>query len=337
MGPFDPLFQPFRIKSYELKNRIVYPPAVSVTGIVTPEGIAWYDRIARGGVGAIIVESARLACFHDSDFVANLPRLADTIHQHDVLAAIQLFQPPQTPGGDSVSVSGTADVRAVTPEELQDVAADFAHATTVALDAGFDGVEPHGAHGFFLNQFFSPLSNTRNDSYGGSIENRTRLGVEVVEAVRKAAGPDHLVFYRHTPEQREEGGYGLEDSLQFAPRLESAGVDVLDISPSTHNVTPREKFDPVGPHAGLAEAFRNVVECPIIAVGGMNDPAAAVRVLERGKVDLLAICRGLIADAEWPTKVAEGRLDEIIECVECNEFCYGNLFRGEQIACTQWP
>jgi len=93
----------------------------------------------------------------------------------------------------------------------------------------------------------------------------------------------------------------------------------------------------VGPHAGMAEAFRNAVKCPIMAVGGMNDPEKAVAVLERGKVQLVGICRGLIADAEWPIKVHEGRLDDIVECVECNAKCFGNLFAGKQIACTQWP
>ncbi|NOZ22189.1 MAG: NADH:flavin oxidoreductase [Planctomycetes bacterium] len=333
---FDLIFQPFDIGRFHLKNRLVFPPAASVTGIVTPVGIAWYERIASGGVGTIIVEGTRLDLFRDSEFAANLAKLADTIHAHDVLAVIQLFQAPQTPGGEAVSVSGTDDARAATTEEVKQIPGEFAHAAKVAFDAGFDGVEPHGAHEFFLNQFFSPLSNTRTDEYGGSLENRMRLGIEVVQAVREVAGSDRLVFYRHTPEQREEGGYTLEDSLEFAKPLDAAGLDVLDVSPSTHNVTPRETIGSPGPHAGLAEAFRDVVACPIMAVGGMNDPAAAQRVLERGKIDLVAICRGLIADAEWPKKVADDRLDEITECIECNEACYGNLFNGQQIACTQW-
>jgi len=332
----DSLFQPFDIGKFHLKNRLVFPPAASVTGIVTPTGIAWYERIARGGVGTIIVEGTRLGLFRDSEFAANLAKLADTIHAHDVLAVIQLFQPPQTPDGEPISVSGTDDARAATTDEVKQISGNFAHAAKVAFDAGFDGVEPHGAHGFFVNQFFSPLTNTREDEYGGSLENRMRLGIEVVQAVKEVAGFDHLVFYRHTPEQREEGGYTLGDSLEFGKRLGAAALDVLDVSPSTHNVTPRETIGTPGPHAGLAEAFREVVQCPIMAVGGMNDPDAAQRVLERGKVDLVAICRGLIADAEWPRKVAEGRLAEIVECVECNEACYGNLFSGKQIACTQW-
>jgi len=335
MRPLPLLFEPFKIGPVEVKNRLVFPPTASVTGTVTERGLAWYDRIARGGVGTIIVEGTRLTLFDSEEFVAGLPRLVNVIHKHGALACIQLFMAPHAGSGEPVSVSGDDAGRALTAEEIRQFIAKFARAARICKDAGFEGVEPHGAHGFLLNQFFSPLTNCRTDEYGGSLEGRMRLGVKIVAGIR-AEVPDVLIFYRHTPEQRSEGGYTLQESLKFASKLEEAGVDVLDVSPSTRGVSPQSQESEVGEHAGLAAAFREAVQCPIIAVGGMDDPAAAEDVLRQNKADLVAICRGLIADAEWPKKVAENRLDEIVQCVKCNEKCFGNLRRGVPIACTQW-
>ena len=328
------LFAPLSIGQHAIKNPIVFPPTASVTGIVTDAGLAWYERIAAGGVGTIIVEGTHLGTFDTEEFVHRLPLLAATIHRHQALACIQLFQPPHLPDGTPISVSGGEAGRGLTTEEVAQIPARFAHAAKTACDAGFDAVEAHGAHGFLLNQFFSAKANRRDDTYGAGLGGRMRLGLEVVQAVRASVAPDALVFYRHTPEQ--EGGYTLDESMEFAAALEAAGLDVLDVSPSTRGVAPREVREPVGPHAGLAEAFRDAVDCPIMAVGGMNDPDRAVAALERGKVQLVGICRGLIADALWPHKVQEGRVDEIVQCVECNAKCFGNLFKGEPIACTQW-
>ena len=335
MPQHERLLSPAEICSRTAKNPIVFPPTASVTGTVTDAGLEWYERIAVGGVGTIIVEGTRLSLFRDAEFVRRLPQLAEVIHQHGVFACIQLFLPDVTAEGARISVSGGNGARAITTDEVRRAVDDFAHAANTALRAGFDAVEPHGAHGFFLNQFFSTKTNQRTDAYGGSLEGRMRLGTEIVQAVREAAGPKGLVFYRHTPEQ--EAGYTLDESLTFAAQLQAAGLDVLDVSPSTHNVTPRDVQGIPGPHVGLAEAFRDVIDVPIMAVGGMEDPDAAERVLARGKVQLVGICRGLIADAQWPIKVAEARQDEIVQCTKCNVACFGNLAEGKQIACTQWP
>ena len=181
------------------------------------------------------------------------------------------------------------------------------------------------------DRLFEPLR------IGHSPENRMRLAVEITRKVRASASPGPLVFYRHTPEQREPDGYPLADSLRFAAELAAAGLGVLDVSPSTRDGGPFADDGGSGRHAGLAEAFRDVVETPIMAVGGMEDRHAAAAVLAAGKVDLVGICRGLIADAEWPNKVAAGRAAEIVQCTKCNEKCFGNLRRREPIACTQWP
>jgi len=179
-----------------------------------------------------------------------------------------------------------------------------------------------------MNRFFWPRHNKRTDEFGGDLEARMEFGLRAVNTVRDAVGPELLILYRHTPVHSGDGGYGIDDSKAFAPELVKAGVDVLDISPCR----------PSGGEPGLwAGEIRETVDVPVIAVGGMNDPAAAEAALTSGKCDLCAIGRGQIADAHWAEKVAAGREDDIIECIECNEHCYGNLRDGVPIGCTQNP
>jgi len=320
------LFSPLEVKGLPLRNRVVMPPMASNMGVTSDQALAYYRERARGGVGMVIVEGTRVDLFPAPEFARGLARLARALRAEGAASAIQLVQPPEF-DGHAVSVSGQDDRRAAATEEVARIPANFARAARVAQEAGFDGVEIHGAHGFFLNHFFGPARNTRADRYGGSLEARRRVGVESVRAVRAATGLNFLVMYRHTPVD-EEAGYQLADSLPFARALEAADLDVLDVSPST---APGEE------HAGLAGALRRAVGVPIIAVGGLGDPAAAEAALRAGRADLVAIGRGLIADAHWAAKVRAGREAEIIECRECDEKCYGNLREGIPISCVQNP
>jgi len=313
------------IDGLTLRNRVVMPPMVTNLDVATDYGWTWYAERARGGVGLIIVEATRLPRFEEVGFEAALAQLVDGVHAEGAAVAIQLFAPPEV-HGQKVAVTASEGLRGITKEEIQGLIRAFVHAAKACEAAGFDGVEPHGAHGFFLNQFFSPRTNRRTDEYGGSLEGRMRLGLEVVHALREAVSPDFKLLYRHTPEEAGENGYPLADSQEFAVRLEEAGVDLLDISPST---------SPTSGHAGLADAIKEVVDIPVIAVGGMNDPARAEAALAAGKCDLVAIGRGLIADPFWVQKVQAGREDELIRCVECNEGCFGNLQRGRPVECVQ--
>jgi 2,4-dienoyl-CoA reductase-like NADH-dependent reductase (Old Yellow Enzyme family) len=323
----SPLFQPLSLRQVTLRNRIVMAPMVSNMGITSQQGICWYRERARGGVGLVIVESTWLASFHDPAFVAGLPALARAVHAEGAAIVVQLHQPADI-GGEAVAVTGGGSAREVTAAEIERIVADYAHAARVCADAGFDGVEPHGAHGFLLNQFFSPRTNQRRDAYGDGLAGRMRLGLEIVRAIRAAAGDRLLLLYRHTPQEDAAGGYSLADTLQFMPELVHAGVDVLDISPS---------IGPHGEHAALAAAVKQAVSVPVIAVNGMREVARAEAALREGKCDLVALGRQLIADAHWPTKVRDGRLGEIIACTECSEACFGGLRRGVPIGCVNNP
>lgn len=312
------LFEPLRIKNLTLRNRYVMPPMVTNMCVTSGQAIAYYRERARGGVGLVIVEATHVDRFSYQRFVNGLRHLAGAVHKEGAAIAIQLFH------GNVFDCEETTPTE-LTKEQIGRLKRKFVYAASKAREAGFDGVEPHGAHGYFLNQFFSPERNRRTDEYGGSLENRMRLGLEIVSAIREELDPDVLILYRHTPVGM---GYTLDESVRFAVELERAGLDVMDVSPSTSKG---------GEHADLAAAIKSSLNIPVIAVGGMEDPKMAEKALREGKCDLVAVGRGLIADPHLPNKVKEGRVDEIVKCVKCSEKCSGNLSAGLPISCTQNP
>ncbi len=318
------LFSPLHVGKVHLRSRIVLPPMKTNMDLAGPQALAYYRVRAEGGPGLVIVEATPLHQFEDGGLASGLPVLAEAIQEAGAAAAVQLFHPGRI-GGQRVAPSDTGNARAATAEEVAAIPQRFANAAVACQQAGFDGAEVHGAHDFFLNRFFSPTHNQRTDEYGGSLENRMRLGLECAKAVRRACGADFLVLYRHTA----AGDYPLDDSLVFAGQLERAGVDIIDISPSTSQEGSE--------HADLAAATKSRVSCPVIAVGGMEDPEAAEAVLAADKADLIAVGRALIADPNLPRKIMDGCRDEIIECVKCNDKCFGNLEAGVPIGCSQNP
>jgi len=307
-----PLFVPLRVRNKELRNRIVMPPMVVLRGLNTPEGLDWYGERARSEIALVIVEATAVTRFGPELTAENLKPLVDAIHAGGALAAIQLFP--------------VAFGRSVTPaeielDEIDTILGNYRTATRICRKAGFDGVEPHGAHGFLLNQFFSPEKNHRSDRFGGSLGNRMRLALHIVEAVREECGSEMLLLYRHTP---EGDGYGVETSLVLAEALVRAGVDILDLSPSSIDA-PGDRAAP----------FRKL-GAPVITVNELDRVERALEALNEERADLIAVGRGLIADPQWAVKVKEKRFDEIVECIRCNEKCFGNLQEGLPIECSQW-
>lgn len=260
----------------------------------------------------VIVEATSVGRFGSELTESSLAPLVGAIHKGGALAAIQLFPVDR---GRSVSPLeiGVA--------EMDRIVAQYRTAADVCLGAGFDGIEPHGAHGYLLNQFFSPAQNKRVDEYGGRLADRMRLALRVVHTVRPVCGTDMLLLYRHTP---VGAGYGMDESLFLAEALVGAGVDILDISPSSIE-TPGDRAAP----------FRKL-GVPVIAVGELDRVERALQAIDCGRADLIAVGHGLIADPDWPIKVKAGRLDEIVRCTRCDEKCFGNLRDGIPIACNWW-
>jgi 2,4-dienoyl-CoA reductase-like NADH-dependent reductase (Old Yellow Enzyme family) len=312
----SPLFRPLRIKGHTIRNRIVMPPMVTNRDIVGHEGLDWYAERAAGGVGLVIVESTAVGRFEGELTVAALRSLVEVIHGHGALAAIQLF--PMT---ERLPLGWDTTPADLDPAQIESLLLAYEVAARMCAEAGFEGVEPHGAHGFLLNQFFSPRANKRTDRYGGSPANRMRMGLEAARAARRGLGDGKLLLYRHTPVS--EGDYGLGESLRFAEKLLRAGVDVLDISPASAQAP-----------GDLAEPFRRF-GAPVIAVGTMDEVDRAVATLTRGRADLIAVGRGLIADPQWPRKVQAGRMDEIVRCIR-DDKCFADLGEGVPVQCSQW-
>ncbi|MDP6776603.1 MAG: hypothetical protein QGI83_07560 [Candidatus Latescibacteria bacterium] len=313
----SPLFKPLTVKGKTMRNRVVMPPMVSNRRLTESDAVSWYGERARGGVGLIIVEATSVDRFGSELTAETLKPLVDAIHDGGALAAIQLF--PVT--FDFPPTSEPPTPMTVERAEIEEIISGYKTAAEVCKEAGFDGLEPHGAHGYLINQFFSPKENQRIDEYGGSLENRMRFGLTIVETIQPVCGSEMMLLYRHTP---VDDGYGMEDSLAMASALVEAGVDILDISPS-NDEDPGDRSEPFMQFG-----------VPVIAVGVLDKVGRALEVINKGRADLVAVGRGLITDPEWALKVESGRMDDIVECTKCNEKCFGNLRAGKPIACAEW-
>jgi len=316
------LFDPLRVGNLTLKNRIVMPPMANdladAKGRVTDPLIAHYARRAPG-VGLVIVEhsyfspegkaSLRQLGVHDDAMVDGLTKLAESIHAKGTPVCIQINHAgregsravsglePVAPSPIPSDSSGAVP-RELTGDEIQNLVRLYGEAARRAKEAGFDAVEVHGAHGYLLNQFTSPLSNRRSDEYGGSLERRTRFPLEAVAEVRRVVGSDLLVLYRLGASDGDGRGVTIEEMQTFAQRLVRAGVNIVDVSggligDAPDNMTEQGFFLP------LAEKIKQAVQAPVIGVGGIKDSAFADRAIREGRVDLVAVGRALLADSDW--------------------------------------
>ena len=204
-------------------------------------------------------------------------------------------------GIQPVGPSTVGNARKLAIKEIEALAEDYAKAAERAMKAGFDGVEVHGAHGFLINQFTSPLVNTRKDKYGGSFKNRMRFPLEVVEMVKeRVAG--RLLLYRLGSVDLDPAGSQIEDSKKFAFKLQEAGVDIIDVSGGLCGSRPAELQGTQGYFISQAQEIKQVVDIPIIGVGGIKDPEYANKLIQEEKIDLVAVGRGLYNDPDWAIK-----------------------------------
>ena len=361
------LFEPITIRGVEIPNRIVMPPMTTrladPDGTVTEELIQYYLARAHGGTGLLIVEMcspepagrhrARELGLFDDRFLPGLRELTARLKAAGARAAVQIGHagghtrqdvtgmPPVAPSA-LPHVVQEVDTRTVVPlaltrEGIRAVIQAFADATERAKRAGFDVVEIHGAHGYLIAQFLSPLDNHRTDEYGGSLRNRARFALEVLEACRERVGDLPLIF-RVSADEYAAGGVALDDARELSPWLVEAGADALHVSagcyrsrPSGAVMIPPMSY-PEGVFLHLARAIKSCVGVPVIAVGRLHDPALAERVLAEGQADMVALGRQLIADPEWPRKVRAGRADEIRPCISCNT-CVDGMREGARIQC----
>ena len=324
------LFEPLSINKLGLKNRVVLAPLYLALDGRSDAFRAFYVRRAQGGVGLVIAPQSTpggLDDWVDPEFGAAFQPLIEGCHAAGARIALQLF-----PG------AGTVDD--YTREELASIAPRFARAAAGMREAGFDAIDIHGAHHSLFMRLLSPFQNHRRDRYGGSPENGWPAQVETVEAIRAAVGPDFPILFRFSATDFVPGGVDLSLTVPYAQALEAAGVDCLDISAGTADSPegsshPGRK-QPEGCFAGLASAIRAGVDLPVIAVGRIATREVAETILREGKADLVALGRPLIADPDWPRKLAEGRDEEIVPCLWENAGCLRNSIHiGQPIRCIQ--
>ncbi len=322
------LLDPLTVGQFTIKNRIVMPPMATElateNGEVTDKLINHYlDRCK--GIGLLIIEhsyveiqgkhSSNQLGIYDDKLIDGLSKLVKKIKDKcDVIVVIQLNHAggkasseitgfkPIAPSSVMIP-GGVEEPKQMTLEDFERVREAFINAAIRAVKAGFDGVEIHGAHGFLLNQFLSPITNKRLDAYGGTLIKRMRFPLEIVEAVRNVI-EDKLLLYRLGADDMLPEGLTIDDSRKFAIKLEKYGVDIIDVSGGLCGSRP-EGLTGQGYFVPLAEKIKDVVSVPVIGVGGIRDPEYADKIIREGKVDLVAIGRAILEDPKWALKAIE--------------------------------
>ncbi|MCR4441294.1 MAG: FAD-dependent oxidoreductase [Peptococcaceae bacterium] len=361
------LFSSAKIGKMTVENRIIMAPMATNFALdgggVSQVQHDYYAERARGGAGLIIVENANVSFplgangatqlrIDEDRFIPGLAHLVDTIHEakEGCKAAIQLNHAGATAksyrvGAQPVSASNIPATaagevpRPLTREEFAELAAKFGEAALRAKRAGFDAVEVHGGYGYLLGQVISPYTNRRSDEYGGSVENRMRFPLMVVEEIRRRVGPDFPILFRMNGDEFMEGGLTLEEAKRGAKLLEEASVDLIHVT-AGNGYTAYRHLEPMSfPEAWkayLAGEVKKVVGVPVAAVGVIRDPARAEAIIEAG-VDFVAIGRGLIADPEWPNKARQGKAGDIRKCISCLVCASRRVFEDLPIRCSVNP
>ena len=304
--------EPLKIRNITLQNRIVMPPmdrSSSRDGSVSDDLINHYRERAES-TGLIIIEHEYVSpegrahpkqlSMAGDEVIEGYRKLADAIHLEGSNAIAQISH-----AGAEAKVENPLNVNAMTLDDIAHVRESFIKAALRTEKAGFDGVEIHCAHGYLLNQFYSPYTNKRTDDYGGSLLNRSRLTNEIIRGMREALGEDHIIAVRFGAYDYLDGGSRLEDIGEAVMSFENSGVDLLDISGGLCRFKNPLSKEP-GWFKELSKIARDASNCPVILTGGVKKIADAEALLEGGYADLIGIGRAMLMDAKWSRKALVG-------------------------------
>lgn len=327
------LFSPYKFKDLELKNRVVMPPMCQYSvdkkdGIATDWHFMHYVSRAIGGTGFIIVEmtdvepDGRISDFDlglwSDEQIPALKRIVDACHSYGAKVGIQIAHAGRKAEDAEVPVAPSAVPfdeksklpRALSTQEVKEMVEKFRGAVARAVKAGFDAIELHGAHGYLIHQFHSPLTNQRDDEYGKDL---LKFGREVIQAAKAEMPEDMPLIMRISAKEYVEGGYDILDSISFAKEYQQAGVDIFDISSGGEG--PIAAWGRPGSHAAyqvsLAREIRQALEVPVIAVGRLDDPILANAVVGNEDADLVAVGRGMLRNPYWALEAATNLKKEI--------------------------
>ena len=366
------LFETFSVKGLTFRNRIFSAPnmicQMDANGYPMPDMIAYYAEKARGGAAVVTLgdtpvdrehaaSNPRSFCLDYTNPSAVLPYLSEiamAIHEGGAIASHELnhagmyASPEANNGGEPI---GPVDfyrdwddvqVRAMTEQDMEDVAEHFACCAELLKRAGYDMCLIHGGHGWLLGQFLSPYYNTRTDAYGGSLENRAKFPLMVIDRIRERVGDKFLIEYRMSGCEEIDGGLQIEEAVEFAKMIDgkvdfihvSAGLDPEEAQAVRTHPT---MFLPHGVNVKYAEAVKAAgVKTPVVTLGAINTPELAEEILASGKADIVAMARTLIADPHFPEKASQGKTMEITPCLRCLD-CLTGMHTGEHFQCSVNP
>ncbi len=353
------LFEETAIKSMKMKNRIVrsatWEGMCEDDGRPTPKLIDFYVDLAKGGVGLIISSYAFVSSegkqlpgkigIQTDDFADAFRQMTATVHEAGGTIAIQIVHAggqanPKTSGMPALAPSGgkvaqfPTEAVELTVDDILRIVTAFADGARRAKEWGFDGVQLHGAHGYLINQFLSPLTNRRTDAYGGSIENRCRFLMEVYQAIREKVGDDYPVMIKLNLADNLEGGLEVSDGLAAAEKLAAAGIDAIEVSsgtPASGEMGPsRPKINKPEREAynmALAKQVQEVVNCPVMAVGGFRSYEVSESAVVEGGVDYIAMSRPFIREPGLAGRWSGGDRSPST-CVSCGKCFIPGLKEG---------
>ena len=343
------LFEETAINGMRMKNRLVrsatWEGMCKHNGCPTDTLVEFYRQLALGGIGLIITGYTFIRLdgkqlpgkmgIHTDSFANEFKKMTNSVHDAGGTLAIQLVhaggqtdsdnagQQPLAPS--AIQVEQYPEMPAeLTIDEISDIVDSFGAGARRAKEWGFDAVQLHGAHGYLINQFLSPLTNKRTDVYGGSIENRSRFAIEVYKKVRETVGVEYPVLIKLNASDHLEGGLSLQDAIYVAGQLSKLGIDAIEVSagtPASGNESPARakinKPEKEAYHLGLAREIKNVVSCPIMVVGGFRSYEVAENAVAEGGMDYISMARPLIREPDLPHRWQTGDKSPA-KCISCN-------------------
>lgn len=342
------LFDPAALGNLALKNRIIRSATMemglSEKGEIPPQLKEIYEKLAQGETGLIITGMMGVgpnACLsedmikiYDDSFIKKFSEIPPAVHKYGTKIVVQIAHcgikaavtdgAPRPFGPSDAAFLPEKPAKAMTKENIQKTVQDFATSAAACKKAGADGVQLHGAHGYLLSQFLSPIHNQRTDEYGGSIENRARIVFETYEAVRRAVGPDYPVLIKINTNDMAEGGLSEEESIWVCTELEKRGLDAVETSGGlgmSAKTSPAQRVTGTAQEGYFAKAALRLAEktrLPVITVGGYRTPEIMEQVLNRGRIEAVSLCRPLICDPGLPLEWKNGSKDKG-RCISCNK------------------
>lgn len=348
---FPNLSKPITLGRVTFKNRMFSAPMggtdITNDGCIGPKSVGFYELRAKGGAGAVTISECMVHPVTDGSHAYHLDEsilnslacatyAADAIRRHGSMPSLELSHSGMFAGtymtdkskqksmhqwgpSDTVRADGVP-VKALTKEMIEEIVAAYGHVAGLAKRAGFEMLMVHGGHGWLINQFLSPMFNHRTDEYGGSLENRCRLAIEVLKAVREAVGPFFPIEFRMSGAEFVEEGYDLDEGVRIAQMIEPY-CDLIHVSAGTYQktfgITHPSMFTDHGRNVFLAAEIKKHVKKPVATIGGLNDPAQMEEIIASGKADVVYMGRALLADPFLPNKVMANKDEDIVRCLRC--------------------